>query len=190
MGWRCNCTHILAVVGSGMDEVGDQRMNEHEYMPASPAIGAACFGSTQKLRKDVRESCGDTHSPTRDNPSAPEAATKGLKQQGGAEESGPSKHQEQPYQALEMGDNPNTKIQRLRAQKMVSDAAYWVNKLHVYVCIVQLLLEDEDSIQAETHYNHSMLLVHSTSDKETLLQFKLCQARISDYRCKFLEAAS
>ncbi|KAJ6549664.1 hypothetical protein B0H10DRAFT_2380159 [Mycena sp. CBHHK59/15] len=120
--------------------------------------------------------------PTRDNLSAPEAATKGSKQQGGAEESGPSKHQEQPYQALEMGDNPNTKIQRLRAQKMVSDAAYWVDKLHVYVCIVQLLLEDEDSIQAEMYYNHAMLLVHSMSDKETFLQFKLCQARINSSR--------
>jgi COP9 signalosome complex subunit 4 len=32
--------------------------------------------------------------------------------------------------------------------------------------------------------------VHSTTDKETLLQFKLCQARISDYGRKFLEAAS
>ncbi|KAJ7283619.1 hypothetical protein C8J57DRAFT_1432677 [Mycena rebaudengoi] len=63
-------------------------------------------------------------------------------------------------------------------------------KLRVYVRIVRLLLEDEDSIQAETYYNRAALLVHSTSDKETLLQFKLCQARISDYGRKFLEAAS
>ncbi|KAJ6599033.1 hypothetical protein DFH09DRAFT_21761 [Mycena vulgaris] len=63
-------------------------------------------------------------------------------------------------------------------------------KLRVYVRIVRLLLEDEDSIQAETFYNRAALLVHSTSDKETLLQFKLCQARISDYGRKFLEAAS
>lgn len=64
------------------------------------------------------------------------------------------------------------------------------DKLRVYVRIVRLLLEDEDSIQAETYYNRAALLVHSTSDKETLLQFKLCQARISDYGRKFLEAAS
>ncbi|KAJ7682768.1 hypothetical protein DFH06DRAFT_1314946 [Mycena polygramma] len=63
-------------------------------------------------------------------------------------------------------------------------------KLRVYVRIVRLLLEDEDSIQAETYYNRAALLVHSTTDKETLLQFKLCQARISDYGRKFLEAAS
>jgi COP9 signalosome complex subunit 4 len=64
------------------------------------------------------------------------------------------------------------------------------DKLRVYVRIVRLLLEEEDSIQAETYYNRAALLVHSTSDKETLLQFKLCQARISDYARKFLEAAS
>lgn len=65
------------------------------------------------------------------------------------------------------------------------------DKLRVYVRIVRLLLEDEDSIQAETYYNRAALLVHSTNNnKETLLQFKLCQARISDYGRKFLEAAS
>ncbi|KAJ7047335.1 hypothetical protein C8F04DRAFT_1058447 [Mycena alexandri] len=64
------------------------------------------------------------------------------------------------------------------------------DKLRVYVRIVRLLLEDEENSQAETYYNRAALLVHSTSDKETLLQFKLCQARISDYGRKFLEAAS
>lgn len=63
-------------------------------------------------------------------------------------------------------------------------------KLRVYVRIVRLLLEEEDSVQAETYYNRAALLVHSTNDKETLLQFKLCQARIMDYSRKFLEAAS
>ncbi|KAF7301678.1 Constitutive photomorophogenic 8 [Mycena indigotica] len=63
------------------------------------------------------------------------------------------------------------------------------DKLRVYVRIVRLLLEDEDSVQAETYYNRAALLVHSTNDKETLLQFKLCQARISDYSRKFLEAS-
>ncbi|KAI0832425.1 hypothetical protein BC628DRAFT_314609 [Trametes gibbosa] len=63
-------------------------------------------------------------------------------------------------------------------------------KLRVYVRIVRLLLEDEDSIEAERYYNRAALLAHSTTDRETLLQFKLCQARISDYSRKFLEAAS
>lgn len=63
-------------------------------------------------------------------------------------------------------------------------------KMQVYVRIVRLLLEEEDSVQAESYFNRAQLLVHSTTDKETLLQFKLCQARISDYGRKFLEAAS
>jgi COP9 signalosome complex subunit 4 len=63
-------------------------------------------------------------------------------------------------------------------------------RLRVYVLIVRLLLEDEDSVQAETYYNRAALLVHSASNRETVLQFKLCQARISDYGRKFLEAAS
>lgn len=51
-------------------------------------------------------------------------------------------------------------------------------------------MEDEDSVQAETYYNRAALLAHSANDRETILQFKLCQARINDYGRKFLEAAS
>jgi COP9 signalosome complex subunit 4 len=63
-------------------------------------------------------------------------------------------------------------------------------KLRVYIRIVRLLLEEEDSVQAETYHNRATSLIHSTSDRETLLSYKLCQARISDYARKFLEAAS
>ncbi|KAH7914320.1 hypothetical protein BJ138DRAFT_1144044 [Hygrophoropsis aurantiaca] len=62
-------------------------------------------------------------------------------------------------------------------------------KFKVYIRIVRLLLEEEDSVQAETYYNRAVSLSNSTNDRETLLQFKLCQARISDYARKFLEAA-
>jgi COP9 signalosome complex subunit 4 len=72
------------------------------------------------------------------------------------------------------------------SSRSISDS----EKLHVYVRIVRLLLEDEDSVQAETYYNRAALLVHSATDREIILQFKLCQARISDYSRKFLEAAS
>ncbi|PPQ98491.1 hypothetical protein CVT24_003982 [Panaeolus cyanescens] len=71
-------------------------------------------------------------------------------------------------------------------QRSVGDT----DKLKIYVRIVRLLLEDEDSVQAETYYNRAALLLHSTTDQEIILQFKLCQARISDYSRKFLEAAS
>ncbi|PIL37154.1 transcription factor [Ganoderma sinense ZZ0214-1] len=70
-------------------------------------------------------------------------------------------------------------------QRALPDA----EKLKVYVRIVRLLLEDEDSVQAERFYNRAALIAHTSTDKETLLSFKLCQARISDYSRKFLEAA-
>ncbi|KAF8525353.1 hypothetical protein JB92DRAFT_2877548 [Gautieria morchelliformis] len=63
-------------------------------------------------------------------------------------------------------------------------------KLKTYIRIVRLLLEEEDSVQAETYYNRAALLIHSTQDKELQLAFKLCQARIHDYGRKFIEAAS
>lgn len=64
------------------------------------------------------------------------------------------------------------------------------DKLRVYVRIVRLLMEDEDSVQAETYYNRATALVHSTSDRALLLHYKLCQARVLDYSRKFLEAAA
>ncbi|KZW04204.1 hypothetical protein EXIGLDRAFT_737849 [Exidia glandulosa HHB12029] len=63
------------------------------------------------------------------------------------------------------------------------------DKLRVYIRIVRLLLEEEDSVQAETYYNRAALHIHSTQDRELQLAFKLCQARIMDYSRKFLEAA-
>lgn len=62
-------------------------------------------------------------------------------------------------------------------------------KLNIYVRIVRLLLEDEDSVQAETYQNRAGLLIHSTSNRELQLSYKLCQARINDYTRKFVEAA-
>jgi len=62
-------------------------------------------------------------------------------------------------------------------------------KLRFYVRIVRLHLEEEESVHAETYYNRAASLIHSTKDRETLLAFKLCQARISDYNRKFIEAA-
>jgi len=75
--------------------------------------------------------------------------------------------------------------QRKQGPRSVSDD----EKLRVYIRIVRLLLEDEDSVQAETYYNRAALIAHTTTDKETQLAFKLCQARIMDYSRRFLEAA-
>ena len=45
-------------------------------------------------------------------------------------------------------------------------------------------------MQAETYYNRAALLIRFAPDRETGLQFKLCQARILDHARKFIEAAS
>ena len=55
--------------------------------------------------------------------------------------------------------------------------------------VVRLFLEDENSELADIYYKRAALLVDSTKDRETVLSFKLCQARINDYTSKFLEAA-
>lgn len=76
-----------------------------------------------------------------------------------------------------------------RADNYTTSSVPDEDKFRVYVRIVRLLLEDEDSVQADTYYNRAASLSNSTTDKEIQLQFKLCQARISDYARKFLEAA-
>lgn len=64
-------------------------------------------------------------------------------------------------------------------------------KLKVYIRIVRLFLEEEDSTSADTYFNRASLLAHSAGeDLETSLQFKLCQARMFDYSRKFQEASS
>lgn len=62
-------------------------------------------------------------------------------------------------------------------------------KLETYIRIVRLLLEDEDSVQAETYQKRAGLLINSTQRRELQLGYKLSQARISDYSRKFVEAA-
>ncbi|SCZ88176.1 BZ3500_MvSof-1268-A1-R1_Chr10-2g02868 [Microbotryum saponariae] len=63
-------------------------------------------------------------------------------------------------------------------------------KLKIYIRIVRLYLEEQDSTSAETYFNRASLISHSTDDLETQLQFKLCQARMLDFNRKFVEAAS
>ncbi|GAA6061869.1 hypothetical protein JCM10212_001302 [Sporobolomyces blumeae] len=63
-------------------------------------------------------------------------------------------------------------------------------KLGVYIRIVRLFLEEEDSTSADTYFNRASLLAHSADDLETQMQFKLCQARMFDFSRRFAEAAS
>lgn len=62
-------------------------------------------------------------------------------------------------------------------------------KLRTYIRIVRLLLEEEESGQAETYYTRAAVLIHSTNDKTLQLQYKLCQARLADFSRKFADAA-
>lgn len=64
------------------------------------------------------------------------------------------------------------------------------DKLRTYIRIVRLLLEEEESGLAETYYGRAAVLIHTTQDKTLQLQYKLCQARLSDFGRKFVEAAA
>lgn len=64
------------------------------------------------------------------------------------------------------------------------------DKLQIYIRIVRLFLEDEDSTSAETYFQRASLLPVAQSDLATQLQFKLCQARMFDYARRFAEASS
>ncbi|KAJ1341451.1 hypothetical protein BSLG_003880 [Batrachochytrium salamandrivorans] len=63
-------------------------------------------------------------------------------------------------------------------------------KLRIYIHIVRLLLEDEDTVSADAYLNRAALLLPDSEDKVIQLQFKACQARTLDFRRSFLQAAS
>ncbi|KAI9492136.1 cop9 complex subunit [Zychaea mexicana] len=63
-------------------------------------------------------------------------------------------------------------------------------KLQVYIRIVQLLLEVDEPVPAETYLNRAALLIPNSTDFVLGLKFKLSQARILDAKRRFLEAAS
>ncbi|KAJ3326684.1 hypothetical protein HDU76_012727 [Blyttiomyces sp. JEL0837] len=77
-----------------------------------------------------------------------------------------------------------------------------IYRLKIYILIAQLLLEDEDSVAAETYLNRAALIVgkvtpesqpteaQQTHAKTLATQFKASQARLLDYKRSFLQAAS
>ena len=63
-------------------------------------------------------------------------------------------------------------------------------KLLIYIRICRLLLEDDDSIGAESYLNRAGFLIQpDKTDKMLQLQFKAAQARILDIKRQFLPAA-
>jgi len=71
-------------------------------------------------------------------------------------------------------------------QKQYSNAF----KMEIYLNIAQLYLEDDDPVQADIYINRASLLQKSDDTTDALtIKYKVCYARVLDYRRKFLEAA-
>lgn len=62
-------------------------------------------------------------------------------------------------------------------------------KLETYLKIARLYLEDGDPVQAEAYINRASLLQAETRNEELHVLYKVCYARVLDYRRKFIEAA-
>lgn len=62
-------------------------------------------------------------------------------------------------------------------------------KLKTYLKIARLFLEDDDPVQAEAYINRASLLQADSHDPELQVLYKVCYARVLDYKRKFIEAA-
>jgi COP9 signalosome complex subunit 4 len=71
------------------------------------------------------------------------------------------------------------------SQRLVSDSA----KVRLWIRIVRLYLEEDDTTSAEAFLNRIKNLPSKIEDHELKLHFKLSQARIQDARRRFLDAS-
>lgn len=62
-------------------------------------------------------------------------------------------------------------------------------KLETYMKIARLFLEDIDPVQAEAYINRASILQTETKNEELHIMYKVCYARVLDFRRKFIEAA-
>lgn len=62
-------------------------------------------------------------------------------------------------------------------------------KLETYLKIARLYLEDDDPVQAEAFINRASLLQAESQNEQLQIYYKVCYARVLDYRRKFIEAA-
>uniref|UniRef100_A0A673MQ71 COP9 signalosome complex subunit 4 n=1 Tax=Sinocyclocheilus rhinocerous TaxID=307959 RepID=A0A673MQ71_9TELE len=62
-------------------------------------------------------------------------------------------------------------------------------KLDTYLKIARLYLEDADPVQAEAYINRASLLQNESTNEQLQIHYKVCYARVLDYRRKFIEAA-
>ena len=59
-------------------------------------------------------------------------------------------------------------------------------KMETYLKIARLYLEDDDPVEAETYINRSGLLQNEVKNEKLHILFKVCYARVQDYRRKFV----
>ncbi|XP_063698827.1 COP9 signalosome complex subunit 4 [Culicoides brevitarsis] len=62
-------------------------------------------------------------------------------------------------------------------------------KLETYLKIARLYLEDDDPVNAEGFINRASMLQAETKNEQLQVMYKVCYARVLDYRRKFIEAA-
>ncbi|CAH1722909.1 COP9 signalosome complex subunit 4 [Aphis gossypii] len=62
-------------------------------------------------------------------------------------------------------------------------------KLETYMKIARLYLEDDDPMLAESFINRASLLQTESKNEKLQICYKVCYARVLDYRRKFIEAA-
>ncbi|CAG7717112.1 unnamed protein product [Allacma fusca] len=62
-------------------------------------------------------------------------------------------------------------------------------KLETYLKIARLYLEDDDAVQAEAYINRASLLQNESKSEQLQVVYKVCYARVLDFRRKFIEAA-
>ncbi len=63
-------------------------------------------------------------------------------------------------------------------------------KLKTYIKIAELFLEEGDSGQAEINLSRAAALEKDSKDAHLQVKYKACQARVWDFKRKFIEAAS
>jgi len=63
-------------------------------------------------------------------------------------------------------------------------------KLKIYIKIAELYLEESDSAQSESFLSRAATLEKDTKDVHLQIKYKVCQARVWDFKRKFIEAAS
>lgn len=71
------------------------------------------------------------------------------------------------------------------SQRTISDD----EKVKIWIRIVRLYLEEDDTTSAESYLNRAKNLLYKVQDTELKLMFQLSQARILDARRKFLDAS-